>query len=29
MERGYVLHTRPFKDSSVLVNMLIDGHGRV
>lgn len=29
MERGYVLHTRPFKDSSVLVNMLVDGRGRV
>ncbi|WP_076407721.1 DNA repair protein RecO [Shewanella sp. UCD-KL12] len=29
MERGYVLHTRPFKDSSVLVNVLVDGRGRV
>ncbi|GGJ01490.1 DNA repair protein RecO [Shewanella hanedai] len=29
MLRGYVLHTRPFTDSSVLVNMLIDGLGRV
>ncbi|MEI6858637.1 MAG: DNA repair protein RecO [Shewanella sp.] len=29
MERGYVLHTRPFKDSSILINMLIDGYGRV
>jgi len=29
MLRGYVLHTRPFRDSSVLVNMLVDGQGRV
>lgn len=29
MERGYVLHTRPFRESSVLVNLLVDGKGRV
>ncbi|NRD72991.1 DNA repair protein RecO [Shewanella sp. VB17] len=29
MLRGYVLHTRPFRDSSVIVNMLVDGQGRV
>ncbi|QLE84588.1 DNA repair protein RecO [Shewanella sp. Scap07] len=29
MLRGYVLHTRPYRESSVLVNMLVDGHGRV
>ncbi|WP_299794072.1 DNA repair protein RecO [uncultured Shewanella sp.] len=29
MLRGYVLHTRPFRDSSVLVNLLVDGRGRV
>ncbi|MCL1141429.1 DNA repair protein RecO [Shewanella gaetbuli] len=29
MKRGYVLHHRPFKESSVIVNLLIDGVGRV
>ncbi|MCL1050237.1 DNA repair protein RecO [Shewanella abyssi] len=29
MERGYVLHSRPFRESSVLVNLLVDGKGRV
>ena len=29
MLRGYVLHTRPYKESSVLVNLLVDGHGRI
>ena len=29
MERGYVLHHRPFKESSVLVNLLVDGYGRI
>lgn len=29
MERGYLLHHRPFKESSVLVNLLVDGHGRI
>ncbi|MCE9679066.1 DNA repair protein RecO [Shewanella sp. AS1] len=29
MQRGYVLHTRPYRESSVLVNLLVDGQGRV
>lgn len=29
MERGYVLHSRHFRDSSVIVNLLVDGVGRV
>lgn len=29
MERGYLLHHRHFTDSSQLVNLLVDGHGRV
>ncbi|RYV01171.1 DNA repair protein RecO [Shewanella sp. OPT22] len=29
MERGYILHHRPFKESSLLVNLLVDGIGRV
>ncbi|MBM7072621.1 DNA repair protein RecO [Shewanella sp. 202IG2-18] len=29
MERGYILHHRPFKESSLLVNLLVDGMGRV
>lgn len=29
MLRGYVLHTRPYKESSVLVNLLVDGQGRI
>ncbi|WP_041415858.1 DNA repair protein RecO [Shewanella halifaxensis] len=29
MERGYVLHSRHFRDSSVIVNLLVDGKGRV
>ncbi|WP_428618164.1 DNA repair protein RecO [Shewanella sp.] len=29
MQRGYVLHTRPYRESSVLVNLLVDGLGRV
>lgn len=29
MLRGYLLHSRPFKDTSVLVNLLVDGQGRV
>lgn len=29
MKRGYVLHHRPYRESSVLVNLLVDGIGRV
>ncbi len=29
MERGYVLHHRPYRESSVIVNLLVDGIGRV
>ncbi|GIU42001.1 DNA repair protein RecO [Shewanella sairae] len=29
MERGYVLHSRHFRDGSVIVNLLVDGKGRV
>ena len=29
MERGYVLHSRPYRESSTIVNMLIDSVGRV
>lgn len=29
MQRGYVLHTRAYKESSVLVNLLVDGQGRI
>lgn len=29
MKRGYVLHHRPFRESSVIVNLLIEGIGRV
>ncbi|NMH64782.1 DNA repair protein RecO [Shewanella salipaludis] len=29
MERGYVLHHRPYKEANVLVNLLVDGHGRI
>ncbi len=29
MERGYILHHRPFKESRLLVNLLVDGMGRV
>ncbi len=29
MERGYVLHHRPFQESKALVNLLVDGKGRV
>lgn len=29
MERGYLLHRRPYKESSVLVNLLVDGKGRI
>ncbi len=29
MQRGYVLHSRPYRESSVLVNLLVDGQGRV
>ena len=29
MKRGYVLHHRPYRESSVIVNLLIDGVGRV
>jgi DNA repair protein RecO (recombination protein O) len=29
MKRGYVLHHRPFRDSSAILNLLIDGVGRV
>ncbi|GGP85703.1 DNA repair protein RecO [Shewanella ulleungensis] len=29
MKRGYVLHHRPFRESSVIVNLLIEGVGRV
>ncbi|MGB0893662.1 MAG: DNA repair protein RecO [Parashewanella sp.] len=29
MERGYVLHHRPYRESSALVNLLVDGKGRV
>ena len=29
MERGYVLHSRPYRESSVIANLLVDGLGRV
>lgn len=29
MERGYILHRRPYLESSTLVNLLVDGKGRV
>ena len=29
MLRGYVLHTRPYRDNRVIVNLLVDGQGRV
>lgn len=29
MERGYILHRRPYQESSVLVNLLVDGKGRI
>ncbi|QIR16224.1 DNA repair protein RecO [Shewanella aestuarii] len=29
MKRGYVLHHRPYRESSVIVNLIIDGVGRV
>lgn len=29
MKRGYVLHHRPFRESSVILNLLVDGVGRV
>lgn len=29
MKRGYVLHHRPYRESSALVNLLVDGIGRV
>ncbi|WP_133406155.1 DNA repair protein RecO [Parashewanella tropica] len=29
MERGYILHHRPYKEAQALVNLLVDGHGRV
>ncbi|NKF50953.1 DNA repair protein RecO [Shewanella sp. WXL01] len=29
MQRAYVLHHRPFRESSVIVNLLVDGVGRV
>lgn len=29
MERGYVLHSRPYRESSVIANLLVDGMGRV
>ncbi|MGI2257790.1 DNA repair protein RecO [Shewanella sp. GXUN23E] len=29
MERGYVLHSRPYRESSVIANLLVDGVGRV
>ncbi len=29
MKRGYVLHHRPYRESSALVNLLVDGVGRV
>lgn len=29
MLRGYVLHHRPYKETSALVNLLVDGVGRV
>ena len=29
MKRGYVLHRRPFRESSVIVNLLVEGEGRV
>jgi len=29
MKRGYVLHHRPYQESSALVNLLVDGIGRV
>ena len=29
MKRGYVLHHRAYRESSVIVNLLIDGVGRV
>ena len=29
MERGYILHRRPYQESSLLVNLLVDGRGRV
>ncbi|MCL2913401.1 DNA repair protein RecO [Shewanella corallii] len=29
MERGYVLHSRPYRETSVIANLLVDGLGRV
>lgn len=29
MLRGYVLHTRPYRDNRVIVNLLVDNQGRV
>ncbi|WP_394129861.1 DNA repair protein RecO [Shewanella maritima] len=29
MQRAYVIHHRPFRESSVIVNLLVDGQGRV
>ncbi|WP_299492269.1 DNA repair protein RecO [uncultured Shewanella sp.] len=29
MLRGYVLHTRPYRDNRVIVNLLVEGQGRV
>ncbi|MCF1427177.1 MAG: DNA repair protein RecO [Shewanella sp.] len=29
MKRGYVLHSRPYRESSMIVNLLVDGEGRV
>jgi DNA repair protein RecO (recombination protein O) len=29
MKRGYVLHHRQFRESSVIVNLLVEGVGRV
>ncbi|ABL99089.1 DNA repair protein RecO [Shewanella amazonensis] len=29
MERGYLLHSRPYRENSAIVNLLVDGAGRV
>ncbi|QSX41605.1 DNA repair protein RecO [Shewanella cyperi] len=29
MERGYLLHLRPYRESSAIVQLLVDGQGRV
>ncbi len=29
MLRGYILHHRPYRESSVIVNLLVDGVGRI